>query len=174
MRILTRGSWLTWLVIAFGALWALSNVQDISSVNETARWPTTPGTIVDSHIASEEVGTYVGKSSNRPMYASRLHLTYVYDVDGRRYTGSRWSALPPSANQATHAMLRKYPSGGAVVVHYDPGDPTSAVLDTSRPIGRYIQFACGLVIACWGVVLRYRPTFAGRAPRSWSAASRGA
>ena len=151
-----RRSWLVWVVVAFGALLAISSAQDIDSVAETAHWPTTPGTIVASNIASEDVGTYFGRSGNSRMHESRLHLTYVFDVAGHQYTGSRWNALPPSSNQATHAMLRKYAPGTGVTVHYDPRDPTAAVLDTSAPIGRWIQLVCALVFMV-GVWTATRP-----------------
>jgi hypothetical protein len=152
MRILTSRSWLTWLVIAFGALLAILSAQDIDSVVETARWPTTPGTIVASNIASEAIGTYIGRYSSHLMYANRLHLTYVYNVAGQQYTGSRWNALPPSSNQASHAMLRKFPARRGVVVHYDPRDPEAAVIDTSLPIGKCIQLVCALLLmlGVWG------------------------
>jgi len=151
-----RRSWLVWLVVAFGALLAISSAQDIDSVAETARWPTTSGTMVTSDIADEYIGTSVGRWTNSRMYASRLHLTYVFDVGGHQYTGSRWNALPPSSNQATHAMLRKYAPGAGVTVHYDPRDPTAAVLDTSAPIGRWIQLVCALALMA-GVWIATRP-----------------
>jgi hypothetical protein len=154
--VAVRRSWLVWLVVAFGALLAISSAQDIDIVAETARWPTTPGTIVTSDIVSEAIGTYIGKYSSHVMYANRLHLTYVFDVEERQYTGSRWNALPPSSNQATHAMLRKYAPGAGVTVHYDPRDPTAAVLDTSAPIGRWIQLVCALALMV-GVWIATRP-----------------
>jgi hypothetical protein len=151
-----RRSWLVWLVVAFGALLAISSAQDIDTIAETARWPTTSGTIVASDIVSEDIGTYVGKYSSRTMYADRLHLTYVFNVDGRQYTGSRWNALPPSSNQATHAMLRKYAPGTGVTLHYDPRDPSAAVLDASAPIGRWVQLVCALALMV-GVWIATRP-----------------
>ena len=90
------------------------------------------------------------------MYADRLHLTYVFDVDGRRYTGSRWSALHPSRDHATHAMLQKYAPGRGVTVHYDPRDPSAAVLDVSAPIGRWVQLVCALALM-GGVWIATRP-----------------
>jgi hypothetical protein len=154
--IAVRRSWLVWLVVAFGALLAISSAQDIDTVAETAHWPTTPGTMVASTIASDDIGTYFGRSRNSRMYAIRLHLTYVFDVDGRQYTGSRWNALPASSNQATHAMLRQYAPGTGVTVHYDPRDPSAAVLDASAPIGRWIQLVCALVFMV-GVWTATRP-----------------
>jgi hypothetical protein len=156
MGVAVRRSWLVWLVIAFGALLAISSAQDIDVIAETARWPTTPGTMVASNIASEDIGTYFGRSRNSRMHESRLHLTYVFDVDGRQYTGSRWNALPPSSNQATHATLQKYAPRTGVTVHYDPRDPSSAVLDTSLPIGRCLQLGCALVLMV-GVWIATRP-----------------
>jgi hypothetical protein len=156
MGVAVRRSWLVWLVIAFGALLAISSAQDIDIVAETARWPTTSGTVVAANIASEDVGTYFGRRGNSRMHESRLHLTYDFDVDGHQYTGSRWNALPPSSNQATHAMLRKYAPGTGVTVHYDPRDPSAAVLDTSWPIGRWLQLGCALALMA-GVWTATRP-----------------
>jgi len=143
MRIVTHHTWLAWLAIAFGVLYAVSLAQDIDTVAETRRWPTTQGTIVVSSFAMEEVGRW----RNGPRYARRLHLMYVYEVGGSRYTGTRWNALPASSNQATHAMLRRYPEGQEVVVHYDAHDPASAVLDTSWPILKYVELVCAIAFA---------------------------
>jgi hypothetical protein len=151
-----RRSWLVWLVVAFGALLAISSAQDIDTIAETARWPTTPGTMVASSIASEDIGTYFGRSRNSRMHENRLHLTYAFAVDGRQYMGSRWNALPPSSNQATHAVLRRYAPGTGVTVHYDPRDPSAAVLDTSAPIGRWVQLVCALALMA-GVWIATRP-----------------
>lgn len=141
-------SWLTWLVIVFGVLWAIAMAQDIETVAETARWPTTPGTIVSSALSRDMIRTYMGRYSRvRPVFAYRLHLQYAYSVAGSQYTGWRWNALPPSTNQATHAMLRKVPAGRAVVVHYDPRDPVSSVIDTSLPIFRCLQLGVALLLA---------------------------
>ncbi len=151
-----RRSWLVWLVIAFGALLAISSAQDVDIIAETARWPTTLGTMVASSIVPEDVGTYFGKSGNSRMHADRLHLTYVFDVDGHQYTGSRWSALHPSRDHATHSMLQKYAPGTGVTVHYDPRDPSAAVLDASAPIGRWVQLVCALALMV-GVWTATRP-----------------
>ena len=155
-----RRSWIAWLAIVFGAAWAVSNAQDIDTVAETRHWETTPGTMVASSIVTEAVGTYLGRTGNRTMRGNRLHLTYAYTVDTTKYTGSQWSALPPSTWPATHAMLRKYPAGGGVVVHYDPHDPTQSVLDTSWPIGRYLQLACALLLmgGTWAATRPHRRT----------------
>jgi len=50
--VAVRRSWLVWLVIVFGALLAISSAQDIDVIAQTARWPTAPGTMVTSNIAS--------------------------------------------------------------------------------------------------------------------------
>ncbi|HTD59314.1 MAG TPA: DUF3592 domain-containing protein [Gemmatimonadaceae bacterium] len=156
MGVAVRRSWLVWLVVAFGALLAISSAQDIDSIAETARWPTTPGTIVASSIAPEDIGTLINRWRSARIYTNRLHLTYAFEVGGRPYTGTRWSALSPSGNQATHAMLRKYAPGTGVTVHYDPRDPSAAVLDTSWPIGRWLQLGCALALMV-GVWTATRP-----------------
>ena len=135
------------IVIVIGAMLAISSALDLLSAVQTARWPTAPGSISASAIRNDTVGYTISKYGNRRNILPRLHVTYAYVVAGVRYTSSQYSVLLPSTSDATRRTLRKYPVGDTVRVHYDPENPSSAVLDASIPAGRAVLTMLGLVVA---------------------------
>jgi len=162
-RSRTTRSWLSWLVIVACALLAASNTIDIAQTVQSARWPSVTGEIIASYDRLEMVGVNIGVSRNRPVHLKRLRLTYSYEVDGRKYEGSRVSMLADYVNAPTRRDVEKYATGHQVTVHYDPQAPTTAVVDTSLPWGRCIQTA----LAAFVLILVWRgfqPTRA-EAPR---------
>jgi hypothetical protein len=86
-------------------------------------WPTVPGT-VDSCDVQEREGrggsTYV------------LALAYSYRVGERDYRGDHAAFGPRSSldEALIDRLAEQYKTGGQVTVHYDPADPSAAVLDT--------------------------------------------
>jgi len=132
-----------------GALWAVANAIDLLTVRETSHWPVAPGSVIASAITADTVGhAYYGRGGARyAVVERRLHVTYTYVVDGYRFPGTRYSILLPSKREATARVLSQYPAGAAVMVHYDPADRATAVLDTSIPARSITQIILGLVVA---------------------------
>lgn len=82
---------------------------------------TTDGTVTRSAVATGRDGD--GGASHR------LDIAYEYQVNGRRYTGTRYSRAEMGTNsKAWHAIRDELPVGTRVRVWYDPGDPADAVL----------------------------------------------
>jgi hypothetical protein len=58
-----------------------------------------------------------------------LEVAYDYEVDGRRYTGTRYAHGMFSTNTgAWHRVSAELPVGARVPVHHDPADPSDTVL----------------------------------------------
>jgi hypothetical protein len=109
--------WLTLLVLLIRAVWLAV---------KSRQWPQTNGKITHSH--KEAAG-------NR----YRVLLEYEYTVNSYRYTSNILSFLDlfllfflsgtRSARAANH-VTTKYPVDTEVSVHYDPKNPSRAVLET--------------------------------------------
>lgn len=67
-------------------------------------------------------------------------MSYMYRVSDREYRGNRLSAALPSARDATRQAFVKYSAGNTVTVHYDPADPSKAVLETTVPGSLITEF----------------------------------
>jgi hypothetical protein len=135
------------IIIVIGALVAVSSGLDLMSAVTAAQWPTAPGSISASVIRNDTVGYTASRLRPRRLTVPRLHVTYTYVVAGERYTSSQYSVLAAAVGVATLQILRKYPVGDTVRVHYDPENRSTAVLDTSIPGGRVVQAMLGLVVA---------------------------
>jgi hypothetical protein len=87
-------------------------------------WPAVDGVIIDTTIAADRD---TGHQRFRPV------VRYRYEVDGQRYEGSRirW-VVDGGFRKYTRArrLLDRYRTGAAIKVHYDPGCPSTAVLQT--------------------------------------------
>ena len=104
-------------MIIIAAILVLAVVAAIVWVNlqkkkAAQKWPSTPGTIKASSIN----GTGEDETAN---------VQYSYSVDGKVYQSHRIGFLTTGTPLQ---LLRRYPSGKAVEVFYDPADPASSVL----------------------------------------------
>jgi hypothetical protein len=139
------------IVIVIGAGVAALNAMDLLAVAATARWPVAPGMMTAAAITQDMVGYTSARSGRWRIIAPRLHVTYTYTVAGQQYTSSQYSILVPSTREATARALREHAAGQSVVVHYDPENRASAVLDTSVPGGRVLLviLGVGMAVGAW-------------------------
>ncbi|MCA9285286.1 MAG: DUF3592 domain-containing protein [Phycisphaerales bacterium] len=85
------------------------------------RFATTTGRVLESQVETRR------GSKGRTSYKARIR--YEYEIDGRRYQSSRLSYFDVSSSR-THAtrLVKSHPIGAETPVHYDPLDPSRAVL----------------------------------------------
>jgi Protein of unknown function (DUF3592) len=118
-----------------GALGLLVDLEDVAHAVRSAVWPTVTGKVLSS-----EVEHHFGKG---PQFTARVR--YEYQVGGQRFEGftihfsQRKFRLAETADQ----VIRNYPVGSMVDVHYDPNEPATAVLETS-PGDAYISMLWSL------------------------------
>lgn len=114
-----------------------------------------------------------------------LDVAYDYEVDGRRYTGTRYCYGAMGTGDATWSKVqRQLPVGKTVPVYHDPADPADAVLHRG-PTGMTLflfwfltPFNVVMVVA-WAHLLRNpRPRFDPRhvaaTPTGWAVRLPGA
>lgn len=83
-------------------------------------WPTVSGQILESHVDDSQLET------TKPV------VRYRYQVAGKAYVGFRvaYSGYG-SSRRAMDDLIRPYPVGSHVAVHYNPRNPAVAVLDVA-------------------------------------------
>lgn len=113
---------------------------------ESGLWPMADGTILTATVAKSSGG------QNRLYHVPRV--TYSYAVGSRQYVGNvifpGIEQFGLGSNFQSHARADRYPVGKIVTVHYDPGDPTVAVLEPTE-IGGARNIFGGAILLLLGV-----------------------
>lgn len=92
-------------------------------LNPRSAWPTTNG-----HITHAVIERWLGDNSG----AYRAHIAYEFSVGHFIYRGERLRWDQPVLNGTKAEMqrvLRRYPVGRRVMVHYNPKDPHECCLE---------------------------------------------
>lgn len=123
-----------------------------NKARETEKWPTTNGTIVTSRIEQQtrierDEGRSYSRTTNTPI------VEYTYEVDGKALRGNK---IFPGATMSydigtTQGIINRYQVGQPATVHYNPADPTQAVLETKAK-GGSIMLILGAVFAAIGII----------------------
>lgn len=123
------------LAFPIGAGTLLYGLDDVVHALRSIYWPTTKGKVLTS-----EVEGALGKG---PHFSAIVRFEYL--IQGRRYESSTVHFAQRKFRLATSAddVVRSYPVGSEVTVHYDPYEPDTAVLETS-PSDAYRAVLWGL------------------------------
>jgi hypothetical protein len=114
---------------AAGLLTTLFFVSDMRRAVTAARWPTMTGTILSS-IAESHRSLVPGGRGQTVIQWSPV-VEYSYRVQGRDYHGSRlaFGADVAGPRDFAEAIVARYPAGREVTVHFNPANPSFAVLE---------------------------------------------
>lgn len=98
---------------------------------ESEDWPTTPATYQSAYVEYVDPG-----SSRRDHTPYRPMIGYSYDVDGMGYYSSMIASTHPGfeSREKARAWIDVYPKAG-LVAHYNPENPSEAVLEPGVPFG---------------------------------------
>lgn len=122
-------------MILMGAVFAgvivFAFVVKLLEVRKARTWKTAPGRVVQSKTRPHTRRDMDGKSSRE----TAPDVIYEYEVDGRRYRGTRISFAERITGPDLEAALRRYPVGASVQVAYNPLKPSEAVLERELPAG---------------------------------------
>lgn len=117
-----------WLcIVTIVAFWStVWNVITIRRGLSASSWPTAPGVIETSRIASHDDAEY------GTMYSPKIN--YHYTVNKKRYRGSRLQfgrgEVSTSWRSGADRIIAKYPEGRHVNVHFHPARPRVSTLKT--------------------------------------------
>ncbi len=140
--------------VVFGVIGAAILAFAISQqrkARRTEQWLTAPGSVTAARIDQERrVQHTQGGTTTRTTYAPVVE--YTYTVNGTALQGKR---LSPGGNMSydyatAERILSRYQPGQPVSVHYDPADPTQAVLET-KAAGGLLLFIVGGVFLVIGL-----------------------
>jgi hypothetical protein len=107
-------------------------------------WPTVPGKVMDSRVAS-----HTSFRNGRQSTQIAAVVKYEYQVMGQAYESDTLGfGNTGSGRKNATAKVAEYPAGSSVTVHYDPADPSKAVLETKA-----YGFVTNLLIAAFLIVL---------------------
>ena len=112
-------------VMVLALLWASRR-----QLAEASGWPQTAGRIVSSTVEHyrQRVG---GARTGSLVTFYEAVVEYDYSVNGRAYHSTRLSfgGKTAGSQQRAEAAAARYPEGSQVMVHYDPKNPSNAVLE---------------------------------------------
>jgi hypothetical protein len=115
---------IAWIFTATGSgvlTWSLVNfVYAVLS----RRWPHATGTVIVSDLQRSR--------DSEGEYSYRPEVSYQYSVKGEEFIATRTrygDRLALSWPAPAAKMVRRYPVGAVVSVHYDPDEPAEAVLE---------------------------------------------
>jgi hypothetical protein len=106
-------------------------------------WPVTSGTITQSYVRTKH-DSLLGRSLEKGAM-----ITYRYTVAGRTYNGGPASFGRMSGSNAE--IVRRYPLGSVVEVHYDPEHPDLAVLEPGAGRGPNLLILLGIGLVGYGL-----------------------
>ena len=101
-------------------------------------WPVAPGKITASKVEVESKIEHESDTRDRVVERFRPHVAYAYRVGNADYHGSTltWGGVALHGDSdSAEKVTRKYPVGTGVSVHYDPDDPSNAVLEPQNRQG---------------------------------------
>ena len=135
-------------------------LRERKKAKATETWPIANGSILSSRMDQQtRTERNQGRTYTRTSYTPNIE--YTYTAGGQTYHGSR--VFPGASMSYDHGtaqnIVNRYQPGAAVAVHYDPGDPTQAVLETKAKGGNLFLIlggvfaVLGIVGCCIGVVL---------------------
>ncbi|MDB6034040.1 MAG: hypothetical protein JWM16_4378 [Verrucomicrobiales bacterium] len=137
------------MVIGLGL--ALYSFKQISLGKGSLNWPAVPATVVSSAVkATERVG-----EKKRVYTTYSADIAFHFTVDGKEFTSNLAMVDQPPKTFATdaQALVQRYPAGSTTMAHYNPQNPSEAVLETGVAKSTYVAFVFGLVLAALGVGL---------------------
>ncbi len=144
---------MNFLLVVFGLMIAVlifGTVHKYLEVRQAAHWLRTEGTVRSARSVARRVRTAETWSRARTGGDLRLRnfadIRYEYQVRGRRYTGNRVSLGEDLGDFRVAETLARYPAGQKVVVHYDPADPSQAVLENEAPEGVWRTMTIFIVV----------------------------
>lgn len=114
---------------AAGLVMSLFLVANLRTAMAAARWPTATGTILSSVAEPHRILASRGQGQTVTVWSPVVE--YSYRVQDRDYHGTRlaFGADVAGAQARAEATVARYPAGRTVTVHFDPANPSSAVLE---------------------------------------------
>ena len=104
--------------------------------------------MLESNLSSFHTGNSRGNYTTK----YRPHVAYQYQVNGQTFNSDRLTFGSESTSESNgRKKIANYPEGSQVTVHYDPGNPNKAVLETKAG-GVIYNVLLGLIFIVLGIL----------------------
>jgi hypothetical protein len=125
-----------------GALFVVFGVRGLIRSRASLSWPTAQGKVVASSV--ERAG------DTRETY--RAKILYEFAVDGATFNGDRvaYGDFHHGDPHSPLPVVRRYPKGRVVTVHYMPGNPEECLLEPGLKAQHWFYPGVGLVFFTLG------------------------
>jgi hypothetical protein len=133
-------------IIAFGVVAFLIIQRNLSLARKSASWPSVDGIIVKSELVQRQ--RRVGGRKEKP----QPDIEYTYRIKQTEYRGNQVSAGGLRVGGMAGQWVGRYPVGKQVPVHYDPKDPSVAVLEPGLPSGVQWIYVGPVIVVGVGVI----------------------
>jgi uncharacterized protein (TIGR03435 family) len=152
------------LFVVIGLVAVGIGIWTLAKSIRSEHWPVTDGI-----IQSAEMKSHSGSKGGTTYSAE---VTYTYQVAGMSYTDDKVSiGQMSSSSEYARGILNRYPVGRKVSVHYAPGDPSDAVLETGIHGGTWICLGVGTAFTLFGIMFLQIQRAAARAQMPGAAES---
>jgi Protein of unknown function (DUF3592)/Protein of unknown function (DUF3738) len=152
------------LIIVIGLVAVGIGIWTLAKSIRTEYWPVTDGIVQSADMKAS--------SGNHSRTTYSVKVTYSYQVVGADYTGDKVAIGQMSASsEYARGILNRYPVGKKVSVHYAPGDPSDAVLETGIHGGTWICLGVGTAFTLFGIMFLQISRAAARAQMPGAAES---
>ena len=153
------------LVVAGGGIRALLRAA------ASRRWPTVPGEVVESGVATRVAPAVSPGEGELPSQEHPVHrpvIRYEYTVKSVVFSSNDigFGATESSSASRAGELAARFPVGTKVKVHYDPNDSSEACLEPGIQSTTYIPLVVGLGMsglgaAMWSVFQAFLRRWAG-------------
>lgn len=153
-KAVSLGILLIWCCLWTGFIGAFDYWAAGRFVNQlrTSGFEPATGRVIDADVQS---------TRHKNSYTHRLELAYRYEVLGTAYEGQLWNYTEiESSDKWAQRIAQTYPPGTSLTVHYNPADPSEAVIEPGltgvEPFVLLFMTPFHLiVIGSWGVVVNF-------------------
>lgn len=143
-------------IVAGGGLILLGVlISDAPTMIVSTRWPTSEGSIIRSSLLATSVRGWEGE-----YYRSepKAFISFQYSVNGILYSSADVNSIRSPFHLYPPGYVSRYPVGMDVLVHYNPSDPSEAVLEPgfvdvfqAFDVFSHLLFVAGLYVTYLGV-----------------------
>jgi hypothetical protein len=128
-----------------GGSFVVSGIGDVTTARSTTSWSSVDGVVVVSRVIRDAGMDADAGDIYKPV------IIYRYSVDGTDYTGDHVAAYRLSNNRS-EVIDQEFPAG-PVTVHFNPADPSEAVLKPGTAMESYIPVGLGSMALLIGLTL---------------------
>lgn len=133
--------------------WFIFSLTGVVKGLETNKWPVTDGTVISSEV--KRLNSSKGSSKSAPL------IRYQYKVGSEEFTSEKYSSTVARGSSSwARDIVDMHPAGTEVKVHYNPGQPSRAVLVTGLQSDDYwmtLLSLIGFLLVLWAFVKQINP-----------------